>query len=327
MDMFLGDHSLTLWISFLGFIIAVLAIDLGVFNRRMHAVTFKEALGWSVVWVVLAFVFFGVLYHFMSPEKATEFITGYLIEKSLSVDNIFVFVMIFNYFSVPALYKHRVLFWGIIGALLLRGIMIVAGAALLEQFHWVIYLFGLFLVFTGVKLVFTESEGVEPEENPVVRLFHKFYPITDQYEGTKFFVMKEGRRWATPLLLVIIMVGTTDFLFALDSIPAIFAITLDPFIVFTANVFAVLGLRSLYFLLANIVDKFYYLKYALAVILVYVGAKMLLAEVLTIPTGVSLSVIGVTLVLAAIASMVRERSIHSQQHWKGDDASGQAPGA
>ena len=273
MDLLLGNHSPGIWLGFLGFVAVMLAVDLGIFNRRPHAVTVKEALSWSLVWVALALVFFGVLHVYMSPEKATEFITGYLIEKSLSVDNIFVFVLIFNYFSVPALYKHRVLFWGIIGALILRGAMIVAGAALLEQFHWIIYVFGAFLVFTGIKLVLSNDEQIEPDKNPVVKLFHKFYPVTDRYEGTRFFVMKEGKRWATPLLLVIVMVGTTDFLFALDSIPAIFAITLDPFIVFTANVFAVLGLRSLYFLLANIVDKFHYLKYGLSLILIYVGGK------------------------------------------------------
>lgn len=325
MDYMIGDHSLSLWASFFIFVVVMLAIDLGIFNRRAHVVTFKEALGWSITWVVLAFLFFGGLHHYMSEEKATEFITGYLIEKSLSVDNIFVFVLIFNYFSVPAVYKQRVLFWGIIGALILRGIMIGAGAALLEQFHWIIYVFGLFLVFTGVKVAFTSEEGVEPNENPVVRLFRKFYPVTDNYEGTHFFVTREGKRWATPLLLVIVMVGTTDFLFALDSIPAIFAITLDPFIVFTANVFAVLGLRSLYFLLANVVDKFHYLKYALAVILVYVGAKMLLVDVLHIGTAVSLSVIGVSLAVAMTASMLRERRIRLRQHhWKGDDDSSHA---
>lgn len=309
MDILIGDHSLSLWLSFFGFVVAMLAVDLGVFNRQPHAVTFKEALNWSIVWVLLALCFGGGLYLYMSPEKGTEFITGYLIEKSLSVDNIFVFVLIFSYFQVPVIYKHRVLFWGIIGALVLRGIMIAAGAALLEEFHWIIYLFGAFLIFTGIKIATVDSDGVEPEKNPVIKLFRKFYPVTGDYHGTKFFTKIEGKRWATPLLLVIVMIGTTDFIFALDSIPAIFAITLDPFIVFTANVFAVLGLRSMYFMLAGIVHKFHYLKYGLSVILIYVGVKMVIIDFYKIPTGLSLGIVGLILGISIAASLVRDKQI------------------
>lgn len=307
------EHSLLLWFGFLVFIAVMLAIDLGVFNRRPHAVTFREALIWSIVWVVLAFVFFGVLYHFMGEEKSFEFITGYLIEKSLSVDNLFVFVLIFAYFNVAPAYKHRVLFWGIIGALVLRGALILAGTALISHFHWVAYIFGAFLVYTGIKVAFVETEDITPEKNRVIRLFRKFYPITNEFHGTKFFIYREGHYWATPLFLVILMVATTDFVFALDSIPAIFAITLDPFIVFTANVFAVLGLRALYFLLANIVSKFHYLKFGLAVILIYVGAKMVLVDFYKIPTGLSLSVIGGALAAAIIASLIRDRRINKSR--------------
>lgn len=309
MDIVIGDHSISLWLSFLGFVAAMLAIDLGIFNRNPHAVTFKEALNWSIVWVLLALVFYGGLHVYMSPEKATEFITGYLIEKSLSVDNIFVFVLIFQFFAVPVMYKHRVLFWGIIGALVLRGVMIAAGAALLEEFHWVIYIFGAFLIFTGVKIAFSGDEKIEPEKNPIIRGFRKIYPITNEYHATRFFVNIDGKRWATPLFMVILMIGTTDVLFAVDSIPAIFAITLDPFIVFTANVFAVLGLRSMYFMLAGIVHKFHYLKYGLAVILAYVGVKMVAVEFIKIPTGLSLGFIGVVLGVTIIASLVRDRKL------------------
>lgn len=303
-------HSLSVWAGFFGFVIAMLAVDLGVFNRKPHAVTFKEAATWSLVWVVLALIFTGGLYMYMSPDKATEFITGYIIEKSLSVDNLFVFVMIFTYFKTPVQYKHRVLFWGIIGALILRGAMIWAGTALIQEFHWIMYLFGAFLLFTGGKLLFTEVDDIDPATNPVIRMVRKFYPVSHEYDGTKFFTTENGKRAATPLLLIILMVGTTDFIFALDSIPAIFAITLDPFIVFTANVFAVLGLRSLYFLLAGMVSKFHYLKYGLSAVLIFVGLKMVVVNFYVIPTGLSLLAIGTFLFIAVCASLIRDRRLN-----------------
>ena len=243
------------------------------------------------------------------PEPALQYLTGYLIEKALSVDNLFVFALVFGLFAVPSQYQHRVLFWGVLGALIMRGAFIAAGAALLHNFHWVIYVFGAFLVYTGIKLARQKETAIAPERNPAVRLFRRFFPITDGYQGEHFFVRRAGRLLATPLLLVLIVVESTDLVFAVDSIPAIFAVTSDPFLVYTSNVFAILGLRSLYFLLAGALDKFYYLKAALAVILSFVGVKMLLTGVIEIPIVVSLAVIVALLVIAVIASVVRARHI------------------
>ncbi|MBN8531096.1 MAG: TerC family protein [Alphaproteobacteria bacterium] len=308
------EHSLAMWAGFITAVLVMLAVDLGVFNRKLHAVSFKESLVWSIIWVAVSMGFAGALYVHEGAKPATEFITGYLIEKSLSADNIFVFVMIFSYFSVPPLYQHRVLFWGIIGALVLRGIMIAMGAALLAAFSWVIYLFGGFLILTGLKMAFAKTDDVDPAKSPIMRLFRKFMPVTAEFHGTKFFVNIDGKRWATPLFLVIVTVGTTDFLFALDSIPAIFAVTLDPFIVFTANVFAVLGLRSMYFMLAGVVEKFHYLKVALSAILVFVGIKMCLIHTpYKIETSHSLMVVGATLVLAIIASIIRDKRMTKKE--------------
>ena len=280
----------------------MLALDLGVFHRKAHTVSIKEASVWSVVWVCLAMIFNVGIYYAWGSEKALEFLTGYVIEKSLSVDNLFVFLMIFQYFSTPSEYQHRVLFWGILGALILRAVFIAAGSALLSNFHWMIYVFGGFLVVTGVKMYLQGDEKIEPEKNPVVRLFERFVPIIRKYDGKNFFIRREGKNYATLLMLVLIVVETTDVIFAVDSIPAIFAITDDPFIIYTSNVFAILGLRALYFMLAGIMEMFVYLKVGLSFVLCFVGAKMMLADIYKIPIGASLAVIGGVLLLSIIAS-------------------------
>lgn len=277
------------------FVLVMLAVDLGVFHRRAHAITHKEALAWSVVWIALSLLFNLGVWHFEGTHKALEFFTGYLIEKSLSLDNLFVFLLIFMYFGVPDRYQHRVLYWGILGALVMRGAMIAAGAALLSAFHWVIYIFGAFLVITGIRFAQHEAVSVHPESNPVLRLLRRLIPVTKSFEEHHFFVRREGRWLATPLFVVLVLVETSDVLFAVDSIPAIFAITLDPFIVFTSNVFAILGLRALYFLLAGVMPMFRYLHIGLGVILTYVGLKMLLSDVLEIHALVSLAIIAAVL--------------------------------
>lgn len=289
-----------LWIGFNAFVLVMLTIDLGVFHRDAHKVSVKEAAAWTTVWVSLALIFNYGIYYFMGAGPGLEFLTGYLIEKALSVDNIFVFVLIFSYFRVPPKFQHRVLFWGILGALLMRGAMIGAGAYLISNFHWVIYVFGAFLVYTGIRMGTQKERDIEPEANPVLRLIRRFVPVAPHYDGQKFFTSvtnKRGRsrRAATPLFVVLVLVETTDLIFAVDSIPAIFAVTQDPFLVYTSNVFAILGLRALYFLLAGVIEKFHFLKLGLAVVLVFVGTKMLLEEVVTVPTSLSLGVIAVVL--------------------------------
>lgn len=312
------DTTIWLWVGFNIFVLAMLALDLGVFHRHAHVVSIKEASIWSVVWISLALVFNGLIFLFWnqirpdSPYSNSDaglaFLTGYLIEKSLSIDNIFVFVLIFTSFAVPAAYQHRVLFWGIIGALLMRGVMIGAGAALIKEFHWIIYIFGAFLIFTGVRMAFHKTEEIHPEQNPVIRLFRRIMPVTETYEQDRFFVRRAGVLMATPLFLVLLMVETTDLIFAVDSIPAIFAVTQDPFLVYTSNVFAILGLRSLYFVLAGAVHKFHYLKLGLSAVLSFVGVKMLLTETaFKIPTGLSLGLVAAILGLAVAASLVRTR--------------------
>src|SRR6266700_576672 len=295
------------WIWFNLFVIAMLAIDLGVFNRKAHTVSLKEALTWSAVWIALSLAFNAGIYIFRGPDPAIQFFTGYLIEKSLSVDNIFVFVLIFSYFHVPTAYQHRVLFWGVLGALILRGALIDIGATLIEDFHWIIYIFGAFLVFTGIRMALQKNERVNPEKNPLLKFVRRVLPVTEDYEQSRFVVQRAGRLMVTPLLLVLIVIETTDLVFAVDSIPAIFAVTTDPFIVYTSNVLAILGLRSLYFVFANIIHKFYYLKPALAIILSYVGVKMLLADIFKIPTAVSLLIIVLVLAIAVVASLIRDR--------------------
>jgi len=282
----------------------MLALDLLVFHRKAHAVSLREAFSWSVVWISLALIFNLGIYYLWGSEKAMEFLAGYLIEKSLSVDNIFVFIVIFSYFAVPAMYQHRILFWGILGALIMRAIFIAVGAALLTAFHWMIYVFGGFLVITGVKLLLTGDHQVEPEKNPAVRLLRRVMHVTKKYDGQRFFVRVDGRLWATPLLLVLVVVETTDVIFAVDSIPAIFAITSDPFIVYTSNIFAILGLRALYFLLAGIMDMFRYLKVGLSFVLCFVGIKMTIVDLYKIPIEISLGVIAGILTVAMAASLL-----------------------
>lgn len=295
-----------LWIGFNAFVLFMLALDLGVFHRKAHVVSLKESLAWTTVWVVMAMIFnFGV-WHYMGGDKALEFFTGYVIEKSLSVDNVFVFALLFSYFAVPQLYQHKVLFWGILGALVMRAAMIALGAKLISEFAWIIYIFGAFLILTGIKMIVKREEEIHPERNPVVKLFKRLMPVTSDFRGDKFFVRENGVRMATPLFIVLLLVEFTDLIFAVDSIPAIFAVTKDPFIVYTSNVFAILGLRSLYFALAGVMDKFHYLKVGLGVVLSFVGVKMLLAHTpWKIDTLVSLGVIVAILALSVIASLMR----------------------
>lgn len=301
---------LVFWIGFLGFVFLMLALDLGVFNRKAHTVSVREAGTWTAVWVSLALLFNVGLYFIYGPQVGLEFLTGYLIEYSLSVDNIFVFVLIFTAFAVPSQYQHRILFWGILGALLMRGVLIGVGAVLIENFHWIIYVFGAFLVFVGIRMFFSsEDETIDLETNPLLKFMRRVFPITNGYREAKFTVVEGGKRLITPLLLVLVMIELTDLVFALDSIPAIFAITEEPFIVFTSNIFAILGLRSLYFLLAGIIHKFVYLRYGLAFVLTFVGVKMLVEAVdVHIPILVSLGVIVLALATSIVASLLSPRS-------------------
>jgi tellurite resistance protein TerC len=303
------------WIVFNLFVLAMLALDLGVFHRNSHEVKMKEALSWSAVWIGMALLFNLLLYfnwksispgsNYTNSEAALMFLTGYLIEKALSVDNIFVFLMIFAYFKVPAIYQHKVLFWGIIGALVMRAICIAAGVALLKQFHWLVYVFGAFLIITGIKMVMQKDKKLDPEKNPVLKLFRRMMPVTPNFVGDKFFTRIDGRLFATPLFIVLLFVEMTDVIFAVDSIPAILAITEDPFIVYTSNVFAILGLRALYFALAGVMQLFHYLHYGLSAVLVFVGGKMVLTDVVgKVPVGISLGVIAGILTLSVVASLL-----------------------
>ena len=300
-----------LFIAFNAGVLAVLAIDLGIFHRKAHATSVREAAAWSTVWITLSLGFAGVVYWQMGTQAGLEFITGYLIEYSLSIDNIFVIVLIFSYFRIPDKYQHRVLFWGIIGALVMRGSMIAAGAYLIARFHWIIYIFGAFLVFTGIRMATHDESDIEPEANPILRLVRRLLPVTHDYRGQQFFVTESvtpgipPRLMATPLFVVLVLVETTDLIFAVDSIPAIFAVTRDPFLVYTSNVCAILGLRSLYFLLAGVIHKFHYLKLGLAVVLTFVGVKMLIGSVYEISIVTSLAIIASVLVTAVIASILR----------------------
>ncbi len=298
------EHSLTLWIVFNVFILAMLVVDLVVFNRKPHEISIKESLVWTGIWVLLDVIFGTGLYFFMSPAASLDYFTGYLIEKSLSVDNIFVFLLIFTYFGVEAKYQHKVLFWGIFGALVFRFIFIFAGVALLEQFHWIIYVFGAFLVFTGLKLGLEKDKEIHPNRNPVLKLVRRFIPITKNFYGQQFFIKRGSRIIATPMFVVLIVIETTDVIFALDSIPAIMAITRDTFLIYSANAFAILGLRALYFALSGVMRLFHYLHYGLAFILVFIGIKMLLENVIHIPTLFTLGVIVITLTLSVLASIL-----------------------
>lgn len=313
--------TIWLWLGFLGFILIMLALDLGVFNRKAHKVSIKEATAWTVFWVVLSLVFNGLIYYMYEhhwlgigreigymlsgKQAAVQFFTGYIIEKSLSLDNIFVIALIFAYFKVPSQYQHRVLFWGILGAIVMRGIMIFAGAILISRFSWMIYVFGGLLIVTAAKMLFSSHETLEPAKNPLVKLARRLYPVTNKYYRKHFFVRIDGKLMVTPLFLALIVVESSDVIFAIDSIPAIFAITHDPFLVFTSNIFAILGLRSMYFALAAMIEKFRYLKLSLVFILAFVGVKMILSHSYPIPTGISLVIIAAILILGILASLYR----------------------
>lgn len=302
------------WVGFIAFVILLLAIDLGIFHRKSHEVKIKEALIWSAVWISLALIFNYGIYVFLGKEKALEFLTGYLIEKSLSVDNLFVFIMLFTFFNVQPKYQHKVLFWGILGALIMRAIFIFAGVALISKFHWIIYIFGAFLIFTGIKMLFHKDEEIVPDKNPLVRIFKKFFPVSEQMHGSKFFVKLNSKTVATPLFIVLLVVEFTDLIFAVDSIPAILAISNDTFIIFTSNVFAILGLRALYFALAGITKYFHYLKYGLSAILVFVGVKMVIVGFYKIPIVYSLLTILGILLLSILASvMYKNKKNYEQQ--------------
>lgn len=297
--------QLWLWIGFHAFVFAMLALDLGVFHRKAHVVSFKESIIWTCVWIALALLFNLGIWRYRGEQAALEFLTGYVIEYSLSMDNVFVFALLFSYFAVPSLYRHRVLFWGVLGALIMRAIMIALGTVLIAKFAWILYVFGAFLVVTGIKMIVKRDEAMHPERNPIVRLFKRFVPVTTDYRGQRFFVREDGKWWATPLFVVLILIEVSDLIFAVDSIPAIFAVTRDPFIIYTSNVFAILGLRSLYFALAGVIDKFHLLKIGLGVVLTFVGIKMLLGHTAwKIDTAVSLGVIAGVLGLSIVASLI-----------------------
>jgi tellurite resistance protein TerC len=296
-----------LWGGFLAFVLLMLALDLGVFNKKDHVVGFREAAVWSGVWISMALIFNAGIFWWFGQEHGLEFLTGYLIEKSLSVDNIFVFIVIFSALRVPAVYQHRVLYWGILSALVMRAAMIFAGAAMIARFHWLIYVFGVFLIITGIRLYLARNKEEHPEDARILRVIRGLVPSTERFDGHNFMTVENGRRVATPLLMALIMVEISDIIFAVDSIPAIFAVTTDPFIVFTSNIFAILGLRSLFFILAGLVDKFRYLKVGLAAVLCFVGTKMTIMDIYKIPSPVSLAVIALTLGISIMASFAVSR--------------------
>jgi tellurite resistance protein TerC len=296
-----------LWIAFAVVVVALLVLDLAVFNRHAHVVSIRAALVWSAVWVTLALGFGGGIWWLLGREPALQYLTGYLVEKSLSVDNLFVFLVIFSYFGVEPKYQHRVLFWGVLGAIVLRTVMILVGAALVSEFSWLLYLFGAFLIYTGVKLALAKTEAVDPGKNLAVRLARRLFPISPQFHGERFFVRIDGRRLATPMFVVLVTVEASDVMFALDSIPAIFGITQDVFILLTSNIFAIMGLRALYFLLAGVMDRFRYLKLGLSVVLAFIGVKMLVAEWVHIPTPLSLGIVAGILTASVLLSLVRKR--------------------
>jgi tellurite resistance protein TerC len=301
------SNKVFLWVGFNILIIVLLAIDLGIFHRRDHTISIKEGLVWSAIWIIVALIFNFVVYLWRGPQVALQFFTGYLIERALSIDNIFVFLVIFAYFKVPTKYQYRVLFWGILGALISRGLFIGLGALLIGRFHWILYVFGVFLIGTAIRLSVGKDKEIEPEKNPILRFTRYFLPITSGYEGHNFLVRRKKKILGTPLLVVLIVVETTDLVFAVDSIPAIFAITLDPFIVYTSNVFAILGLRALYFAIAGLIPLFYYLKYALSAILGFVGIKMLVADFIKIPDLAALGIVAGILAFAIIISIIFPR--------------------
>ncbi|MDX1450425.1 MAG: TerC family protein, partial [Acidimicrobiia bacterium] len=293
------------WIVFLAGVVLLLVVDLGVFNRRPHAVRFREAMAWTIFWIALSLVFNVWVYWRFGPQAGLEFFTGYLLEKSLSIDNIFVFLVIFRYFGVPSHLQHRVLFWGVAGAIVLRAVFIVAGAALLARFEWLFYVFGAFLLVTGWRIMAHETPEVHPERNPMVRIFRRFFPVSSEYHGEHFFVREAGRLIATPLALVLVVIEATDVVFAVDSIPAIFGVTTDPFLIFTSNILAILGLRALYFVLHDLMGRFRYLSVGLGLVLMFIGAKMVVAHWIHIPVVWSLAVVSLILGTAVVVSWIR----------------------
>lgn len=306
-------HSVWEWVAFGTIIAIMLIVDLGIFHKKSHTVSIKESLVWTGIWIALSLIFNAWVYFSMGQQKGLEFLTGYIIEKSLSIDNIFVISLIFSYFKVPSQYQHRVLFWGVLGALLFRIIFVFAGVALIQKFHWMIYLFGGFLVFTGLKMLKESDKKIDIEHNPMITFVRRFFKITPQFEGQKFYIVKDGVRHFTPLFLVLIMIESTDIVFAVDSIPAILAITPDPFIVFTSNVFAILGLRSLYFAVNGIMEMFEYINYALSGILVFVGFKMLVSSYIKVPTALSVGVIFTLIIASILASIYFPKKKHKNK--------------
>lgn len=302
--------ELYFWIAFICFVILMLAIDLGIFHRKSHTVSFKESLGWTVVWMSLAMLFSAIIYFWKGPEKSIEFITGYVIELSLSVDNLFIFILVFSYFHVPQQYQHKVLFWGILGALVMRVIFIFAGVALISKFHWIIYVFGAIIIISGIKMLFQKDKKIEPDKNPLIRLVKRMIPVTNEYHGDKFFVKVKNGIWAaTPLFIVLVFIEITDLIFAVDSIPAILAITNDTFIVFTSNAFAILGLRSLYFALAGMINLFRYLHIGLSFILIFIGLKMVISDIYKIPIDYALvAVVSILLTSIAASLIIKKKS-------------------
>lgn len=297
-----------LWTGFHIFVFAMLILDIGVFNRKAHEISIKEALLWSILWIGLAVVFNVGIWYYSTPQLAFEFATGYVIEKSLSVDNLFVFLALFNYFKVPAKYQHKVLFWGIVGALLLRAIFIIGGVALITKFHFIIYIFGVFLVYTGFKLFRNKDEQIEPEKNPLLKFVRKYIPLTHEYHQDKFFIKRLGHTIATPLFVVLLLIESTDVIFAVDSIPAVLAVSKDPFIVYTSNIFAILGLRTLYFALAGIVHIFHYLNAGMAIILMFIGVKMLISDMYKIPIEIALGIVIAILIGSVVLSLMKPRA-------------------
>ncbi len=297
-------NEIYFWIGFHAFVFTMLALDLGIFNRKSHNVSMKEALGWSAVWIALAQGFNLLIYSWFGSEAAVEFLTGYVLELSLSVDNLFVFLLLFSYFKVPNEYQHKVLFWGILGAQVMRAMFIAIGTVLIAKFGWVLYIFGAFLLYTGIRMAFDKGEEIEPEANPVLKIFKKVYPVSNEYDGNKFFTKINGIRHATVLFVVLLIVEVTDLVFAVDSIPAVFAVTQNPLIVYTSNILAILGLRSMYFALAGIMNLFHYLKIGLAVILSFIGVKMLIVDFYHMPTWMALGVVASVLAISVIASIM-----------------------
>ena len=322
--------SIWFWVVFNAFVLLLLLLDLGVFHRKAHAVSVREAVFWSIAWTVLALAFNAGLWALEGPTIALQFLTGYVVERSLSIDNIFVFVVIFSYFRVPPAYQHRVLFWGILGALVMRGLFIAIGALMVERFHWILYVFGALLVYTAIKMATSDEESpIDPGDSRISRLTTRLLPFTSRYDGARFFTVEHGRRVATPLLLVLVLVEFSDVIFAVDSIPAIFAITLDPFLIYTSNVFAILGMRALYFVLAGVMDKFHLLRYGLAIVLGFIGVKMLIEGWIHIPVGVSLAVIGIVLTVTVLLSLKypapKSETLPDPTRPREDGPPGQAP--